>query len=260
MQKLIAERIQSNLERLKLTQITEVLDRINTDAQENKSSYLEFLDRLLEEEVAAKEERRIRTALRIGGLPFAKTIEEYDFLYQPELDKKQVMELFDLTFLSRHENVFFLGPPGVGKTHLAVSLAIKACHHGFSVYFTTMHALIEKLKMQQKRSRSYLKAKLVVVDEIGYLPIDQKEAHLFFQFVSYRYEKNSTIFTSNKSFTEWQEFLGDTVIATAILDRLLHHAKIINIKGPSYRLKNLNDPFIQREEGKSKQENEKSEN
>jgi len=180
--------------------------------------------------VAAKEKRRIETSLKIAGLPFAKTIEEYDFSFHPHLDKKAVMELFDLTFISRHENVIFLGPPGVGKTHLAISLAIKACSHGFKVYFTTMHTLIAKLKESQIKGKAYLNSSLVIVDEAGYLPVDSKEAYLFFQFISYRYEKSSTIITSNKSFIDWQELFGDPVIASAILDRLLHHSKVINIK------------------------------
>jgi DNA replication protein DnaC len=147
------------------------------------------------------------------------------------------MELFDLTFLAKHENVIFLGPPGVGKTHLAIALAIKACSHGFRVCFTTMHTLIGKLKESQSKGKAYLSASLVIVDEAGYLPVDSREAYLFFQFISYRYEKSSTIITSNKSFGDWQELFGDAVIASAILDRLLHHSRVVNIRGHSYRLK-----------------------
>jgi DNA replication protein DnaC len=237
MEELTCERLQDNLRRLKLVRAAEVLDTVAGQAEAQKTSYLSFLDHLLEEEVAAKEKRRIQTALKIAGLPFAKTIEEYDFGFHPHLDKKSVMELFDLTFLSRHENVIFLGPPGVGKTHLAVALAIKACSHGFKVYFTTMHTLIAKLKETQSKGKAYLSASLVIVDEAGYLPVDSREAYLFFQFISYRYEKSSTILTSNKSFGDWQELFGDAVIAAAILDRLLHHSKVVNIKGHSYRLK-----------------------
>jgi DNA replication protein DnaC len=187
MEQLTQERLQENLKRLKMTHAAEILDTIVSQSEQNGGSYLSFLDHLLEEEVAAKEKRRIDTAMKIAGLPSAKTIEEYDFSFHPQLDRKAVMELFDLTFLTRHENVIFLGPPGVGKTHLAISLAIKACYHGFKVYFTTMNTLIGKLKEEgQSKGKAYLSSSLVIVDEVGYLPVTTQEAYLFVQFISYR--------------------------------------------------------------------------
>jgi len=179
MEQLTYERLQENLNRLKLTRAAEMLDTIVSQSENNGGSYLSFLDHLLEEEVAAKEKRRINTAMKTAGLPTAKTSEEYDFSFHPHLDKRAIMELFDLTFIPKHENVIFLGPPGVGKTHLAISLATKACNHGFKVYFTTMNTLIGKLKESQSKGKAYLNSSLVIVDEVGYLPVDSREAYLF---------------------------------------------------------------------------------
>ena len=167
MDQLISDRLRDNLSRLKLIRATEVLETVVSTAEQEKSSYLTFLDHLLEEEVAAKEQRRIQTAMKTAGLPAAKTIEEYDFSFHPHLNKQEVMTLFDLDFIRHQENVFFLGPPGVGKTHLAISLATKACHHGFKVYFMTMDSLMHKLKEPQTRHKAYLTSSLVVVDEVG---------------------------------------------------------------------------------------------
>lgn len=240
MEQLTYERLKDNLIRLKMAHSVEILDTVLARAEEEKMSYLALLDRIMEEEVSAREGRRIVTAMRLASLPQAKTIEEYDFTFHPHLDKRTVMDLFDLTFLAKKENIVFLGPPGVGKTHLAIALAVKACSHGFKVYFTTMKTLIEKLKESKSALKPYLNSSLVIVDEAGYLPITTEEAHLFFQFVSYRYEKSSTIITSNKSFADWQELFNDPVIASAILDRLLHHCRVVNIKGHSYRLQGRN--------------------
>ena len=239
---LVMERIEANLSRLRMPRVREVLLSYLKAAEEHEKSYLSFLDELLEEEVAQKEQRRVETVLRVSGLPFIKTIDDFDFTFHPRLDRQRVLALFDLTFIKQKENVVFLGPSGVGKTHLAVALAVKACQAGLSIYFTTMGDLVGKLKKDHEsnrshRGRSYYKSGLVVVDEVGYTPISREECNLFYHFISTRYEKSSTIITSNKAFSEWTELFHDPIIITAILDRLLHHSVVINIKGNSYRLK-----------------------
>jgi len=243
-EQLILDRLSENLTRLRLPRIKEVLSELVLAAETNSWSYLTLLDRLMEEEVSRKEQRRIESVLKLSGLPWVKTLDDFDFAFQPGINRRQVVDLFDLSFLERKDNILFLGPPGVGKTHLSVALAVKACQAGCTIHFTTMSELIHKLRKDQesgrigKNNRPYKGSNLVVVDEVGYTPIDREECNLFYQFVAMRYEKASTIISSNKAFDEWSELFHDPVIVTAILDRLLHHSVVVNIKGNSYRLRN----------------------
>lgn len=237
------ERVRENLGTLKLNRILEVLDSHNSLAQERELSYTDYLDGILQEEVVSRADRGCRARIRFARFPFIKTIEQFDFSYQPSLEKRKVEELFTLRFIDNRENVLFLGPPGVGKTHLAIALGIKACYQGYRVYFSTLSDMISVLQASladnstEKVIKSLSAPSLLILDEIGYLPLDKEGSHLFFQIVSKRYEKNSIILTSNKSFGEWGTIFRDTVIASAILDRLLHHSTSFNIRGESYRLK-----------------------
>ncbi len=206
--------------------------------------YLEFLDLVLEEETGIREGRRFRNALKLSGLPHHKSLDEFDFAFPPDLDARKVKDLATLSFVQARANVAFLGPPGVGKTMLAVGLAIAACQAGFSIYFTTLDDMVRQLREAEttgrfaKKLQTYLKPSVLVLDEVGYLPLSRPEANMVFQLISRRYERGSVIVTSNKAFGEWGSVFGDDVLAAAILDRLLHHCEVISINGPSYRLKN----------------------
>ena len=237
------ERLKENLERLKMKNTLEILDNYLEQALKDKVNVVEILDHIFSEEAKSKNRRAVEKQIQMSGFPIKKGFAEFDFAFQPSIDKQQIDELCTMRFLESAENVVFLGPPGVGKTHLATALGMEAAKHRFSTYYINCHTLIEQLKKAHYENRLpdrlkvLAKYKLLIIDEIGYLPMDIQGANLFFQLITRRYEKVSTIFTSNKTFSQWNEVFADVTIASAILDRVLHHCTVINIKGESYRLK-----------------------
>jgi DNA replication protein DnaC len=235
--------LKSHLADLQMPGSLEVVDALLSQLDAASISPAEAIEQLLEAQVLLKRQRRLTVALQSARLPGVKTLDTFDFSFQPSIDRTQVLSLHELTFLERRENVILLGPAGVGKTHLAISLAITAAQRGRRVYYSTLADLVLSMQEAERHGRlrerlTFLRGpSLLVVDEIGYLPVTANGANLFFQLVNARYEKVSTVLTSNKSFKEWGEVFGDAVVAAALLDRLLHHCHIVNIRGNSYRLR-----------------------
>ena len=238
------EQLISNLEYLKLPEMISHLDDTINFINKKNLTFTDGLIKLTNHEIDSKETKMIKAMVKVGAFPHLKEIKDFDFSFQENINKEQIIDFTSHRFIHQNENIVFLGSSGTGKTHLATSIGISAAKKRMSTYFIKTNDLISQLKKAnlenrlQDRLRHFTKYKLLIIDELGYLPIDKEDSKLLFQLIDKRYEKRSTIFTTNISFSSWDEIFKDPIIASAILDRVLHHAHVIQITGKSYRLKN----------------------
>lgn len=232
-----------NLEKLKLGQMQLHLNEVTDFTNNNNLSFVDGLLKLTNYEVDYKAINAARQMVKVGAFPHHKEVSDFDFDFQPSINQQQIQDFCTLRFIENLENIVFLGPSGVGKTHLATSIGIAAAKKRISTYFIKCHDLLQQLKRAKLENRledklkHYCKYRLLIIDELGYLPIDKEDSNMFFQLIDMRYEKKSTIITTNINFNEWDGIFYDAIVASAILDRVLHHANVVSISGKSYRLK-----------------------
>lgn len=235
----------NNLEQLKLTKIKEYIPNYLDDNIKNNLSIIDILKELTDKEIEFREDRAAQINLTISNFPYHKTVNDFDFSYQPNISKNQILDLCSLRFIETNSNILFIGSSGVGKTHLATSIGMEASSKRLSTYFIHFNDLMTKIKKayQENRQESvvkhYSKYRLLIIDEIGYLPVEKEYSNIFFQLIAARYEKKSTIITTNQPLSKWGEVFNDNTIATAIIDRLVHHSSVIKITGKSYRIKDM---------------------
>lgn len=237
--------LDTRLRRLRLGYMAAHVEAHNADSLKQKHSYLEFFGALVDGELAARENKALAKRVKQACFPVTKTLEEFDFDFQPKLDVKLVKTLATCEFVDKKENVLLVGQPGTGKTHLAIALGMKAIEKGFDVRFTTIQDLAAELRSSmadettEERIEEYTEPDLVILDELGFTPLDRLLADAFYRIIASRYERKGLVVTSNKSFESWAEVFPDAVIASAVLDRLVHHAHLVPIVGESYRMKEM---------------------